>query len=371
MNNFMTFLLKLKNICKKELLATLKDPATRAVLLVPVIIQSLLYGYAATYNLDKVPYAYLDNSKSKTSIEFISKLDGTNVFKRVQTLMNANEIAQSIDSDKAMLVINIDSDFEKKLAKGESAPIQVITDGRNTMTAAVASGYVNDIVGEFNNERNGGKQLINVKTRSWYNPNLITRWSFLPGMIAALTLTQVLILAGLSVAREREQGTFDQLLVTPLSSIEILIGKAIPPLLIGILQATFVLLVCVLWFKIPMSGSLLVFYLTVLIFMISCIGIGLSISAVSTSMQQVMVYTFVIMMPMILLSGLSTPIRNMPRILQIATYANPMRFEVEAIRRIYLEGSTLAQIAHNFIPMAVVAAVTLPLAVWLFRNKLI
>ena len=370
MNNFMTFLLKLKSICKKELLSTLKDPATKTVLFVPVIIQSFLFGYAATYNLDEVPYAYLDNSKSKTSIEFISKLDGTNVFKRVQTLMNANEIAQSIDSDKAMLVINIDSDFEKKLARGESAPIQVITDGRNTMTAAVASGYVNDIVAEFNSERNGGKQLINVKTRAWYNPNLITRWSFLPGMIATLSLIQTLMLAGLSVAREREQGTFDQLLVTPLSSIEILIGKAVPPMIIGMIQVTFIILICVFWFKIPMSGSLFTLYFTVFIFMTSCIGIGLSISAVSTSMQQVMVYTFVLIMPMVLLSGLSTPIHNMPRILQIATYANPMRFGVEAIKRIYLEGSTLTQIAYNFIPMAVVAAVTLPLAVWLFRNKL-
>jgi ABC-2 type transport system permease protein len=370
METFMMSLLKLKHLCKKELLATLKDPATRIVLIVPIILQSIIFGYAATYNLDKVPYACVDNSKSKTSIEFLSKLDGTGVFQRVETLMNAGQIARSIDSDKAMMVISIDSDFEKKLSKGETASIQVITDGRNTTTGAVALGYINDIVEELNTQKNGGKLLIKMETRTWYNPNLITRWSFMPGMIAALSLIQILMLAGLSVAREREQGTFDQLLVTPLSSTEILIGKAVPPLLLGILQVTFVLLSCVLWFKIPMSGSLLTFYLTVLIFTISCIGIGLSISAVSSSMQQVMVYTFVLIMPMILLSGLATPIRNMPEILQIATYANPMRFGVEAIRRVYLEGSTLAQIAHNFVPMAVVAIITMPLAVWLFRNKL-
>lgn len=370
MNNFIDFLFKLRNICRKELLVTLKDPATRIVLFLPVILQIILFGYAATYNLDSVPYACIDNSRSKTSIEFFSKLDGTGVFKRVQTLMNADEIAQSIDSDKAMMVISIDSDFERNLAEGNSASIQVITDGRNTMTAGVALGYINDIVGKFNVERNGYKELIKVETIAWYNPNLITRWSFLPGMMASLSLIQILMLSGLSVAREREQGTFDQLLVTPLSSIEILIGKAVPPLLIGMFQVTICLLSCMFWFKIPMNGSLFTFYLTVLIFMISCIGIGLSISAISTSMQQVMVYTFVLMMPMILLSGLSTPIRNMPKILQIATYANPMRFGVDAIRRVYLEGSSLAQIAHNFIPMAIVAAITLPLAIWLFRNKL-
>ena len=370
MNISVSFLSKLINMCRKELLATLKDPATRIVLIVPVILQSILFGYAATYNLDRVPYACVDNSRSKTSVEFLSRLDGTGVFQRVQTLMNAGEIAGSIDSNKAMMVISIDSDFERKLAEGNRASIQVITDGRNTMTAAVALGYINDIVGEFNAERNGGKQLITVETRAWYNPNLITRWSFLPGMIATLSLVQILMLAGLSVAREREQGTFDQLLVTPLSSTEILIGKAVPPLLLGMLQITFILCSCMFWFKIPMNGSLFTLYLTALIFMISCVGIGLSISAVSASMQQVMVYTFVLMMPMILLSGLATPIRNMPEALQIATYANPMRFGVEAIRRVYLEGSSLAQIAHNFVPMAVITAITLPLAVWLFRNKL-
>ncbi len=370
MDTIMTFLSKFRNMCKKELLSTLKDPATRIVLFLPVVLQTILFGYAATYNLDNVPYAIIDNSRSRTSAEFLSKLDGTGVFQRIQTLMNAGEIAKSIDSNKVMMVINIDSDFEKNLSKGNPASIQVITDGRNTMTAAVALGYISDIVGEYNAERDGGKQLINIETRAWYNPNLITRWTFLPGVIAVFSLIQILMLAGLSVAREREQGTFDQLLVTPLSSTEILMGKAVPPILIGMLQVTFILLSCIFWFKIPLSGSLITLYLTVFIFMVSCTGIGLSISAISTSMQQVMVYTFVLMMPMVLLSGLATPVRNMPEILQIATYANPLRFGVEAIRRVYLEGSSLAQVAHNFIPMAAVAAVTLPLAVWLFRNKL-
>ena len=369
MLKLMTDMSKLINICKKELLVTLKDPSAKLILTLPIILQIVLFGYAATYNLDRVPYACLDNSKSKTSTEFLARLDGTGVFQRTQTLMNTSQIAGSIDSDKAMIVISIDSDFEKNLARGNSASIQVITDGRNTMTSSVALSYVNDIIEKLNTERNGNKQLINVETRAWYNPNLITRWSFLPGMLAALSLTQMLILAGLSIAKEREQGTFDQLLVTPLSSAEILIGKAVPPLFIGLLQVTIMLLFCIFWFKIPMNGSFVTLYLTILIFMISSTGIGLSVSAISSSMQQVMVYTFVLLMPMTLLSGLSTPIRNMPRILQIATYANPLRFGVEAIRRVYLEGAGLTQVAPNFIPMIIIAMLTLPLAAWLFKNK--
>ena len=370
MGTLMEILFKLRVICKKEFLVILKDQTSRIIFTAPIIVQAILFGYAATYNLDSVPYACIDNSRSKTSVEFLSKLDGTGIFKRVETLFNSNEISRIIDSNRAMLVITIDSDFEKKIENGELAPIQVITDGRNSMTSAVALGYVNSIVEEFNYEKSEKSRLIDIKTRVWYNPNLITRWSFLPGMIIALSLVQILMLSGLSVAREREQGTFDQLLVTPLSSTEILIGKAVPPIVIGIMQVTAVIFLCIFWFKIPISGSILTIYLTVLIFMISCVGIGLSISAISESMQQVMVYTFVIIMPMVLLSGLATPVRNMPKILRIITYANPMRFGVETIRRVYLEGATLYQVAYNFIPMIIVAILTLSIATWLFRNKL-
>ena len=185
-----------------------------------------------------------------------------------------------------------------------------------------------------------------------------------------LSLVQVLMLSGLSVAREREQGTFDQLLVTPLSPPEILIGKAIVPIAIGIFLASLVLLICRFWFEIPFAGDLLSLYAVLFVFILSCVGLGLSISAISQTMQQVMVYCFVILMPMVLLSGMATPVENMPETLQIITYADPMRFALDSVRRIYLEGCTLADVAFNFVPMIILAAITLPLAAWLFRNKI-
>ena len=371
MKKWKMFWWRIKWMCRKEMLSTLKDPSTRAILIVPVLIESVLFGYAATYNLERVPYACVDQSHSQASADFLAKLDGTRVFYRVDNLMNANEIAESIDSGRALMVIHIEPEFADNLSKGKFAKIQVITDGRNTMTAAIASGYLNRIVDAFNEERIKNLDAIRLETVAWYNPNLITRWNFLPGLIGLLSLIQVLLLAGLSVAREREQGTFDQLLVTPLSPVEILIGKAVPPLIIGMMQSTIILLVCRLWFKIPMAGELPTLYLTLFVFTLSCIGIGLSISAISRSMQQVMVYCFVLLLPMVLLSGLATPVSNMPHILQIITYADPLRFALDSIRRIYLEGCTTMDIAFNFLPMLVVAAVTLPLAGWLFRNKLV
>lgn len=370
MQELKIFLRRLKFIIVKELLTTIKDPRVRTILILPVIVQSIVFGYASTYNLDNVPYALLDHSRSALSAEFAARLDGTGIFHRVVTLQSSAQIAACIDSDAALLVVTIPQDFADRLHAGQQTPLQIITDGRNTTTAGIVAGYVSSVAADFNAWLHEGRQLLKVETISWYNPNLITRWMFLPAMLGLLTFLQTMILAGLSVAKEREQGTFDQLLVTPLTPGEILLGKAVPPILIGLLQATLVLLVARFWFAIPFAGSLLTLYLTLFIFLASSMGIGLSISAISKNMQQVMVYCFVLLLPMTLLSGMATPVRSMPEALQYATYANPLRFAIDAFRRIYLEGCGVGDIALNFIPMLIIAAVTMPTAAWLFRNKL-
>jgi ABC-2 type transport system permease protein len=192
----------------------------------------------------------------------------------------------------------------------------------------------------------------------------------LPGMVAALSMLQTLLLSALSVAREREQGSFDQLLVTPMSPLEIMAGKALAPVLIGLAQSTIILLVTALWFKVPLAGSLLTLYAGLGLFTLASVGIGLSISAVSLNMQQAMLYTFVLIMPMMLLSGLTTPVRNMPPLLQTLTLANPLRFAIDLVQRVYLEGVGLRVVALDLLPMLLIAAVTLPLAAWLFRHRL-
>ena len=189
-------------------------------------------------------------------------------------------------------------------------------------------------------------------------------------LIAVLSMMQTLLLAALSVAREREQGTFDQLLVTPLTPMQILIGKALPAITVGLAQSTIILLIVMFWFHIPMAGSLVTLYAGLLMFTLASVGLGLSISALSLNMQQAMLYTFVVIMPLILLSGMISSVRNMPVALQIATYANPLRFGVNISRRVYLEGAGLAEVGPDFIPLIVIAVLTLPLAAWLFRNRL-
>lgn len=369
MDNVRAFWARIVWMIRKELLSTLKDPTTRAILIVPVIVQCFLFGYAATFNLERVPYVVLDQSRSSASAEFLAKLDG-GVFERVQNLSSTTEIADSIDSGAAIMAISIAPDFAENLSRGGAGTVQAIVDGRNTTTATIASGYLSRIVTNFNAEYLQNADAIRLETISYFNPNLITRWGFLPGLMGLLSLIQVMLLSGLSVAREREQGTFDQLLVTPMAPSQILIGKALVPMLIGVFQATKVLLICRWWFEIPMAGGLAALYAVLFVFTLSCTGMGLCISAISKSMQQVMVYCFVLLLPMVLLSGLATPVSNMPEVLQILTYADPLRFALDALRRIYLEGVGVSDIAMNFVPMLAVAGITLPLAAHLFRSEI-
>ena len=275
---------------------------------------------------------------------------------------------------RALLVIQIDQDFERRLLTGQPADVQVIADGRNSNTAGTATGYVSAVVEAFNadwRQRHGQNEApIQVTTRAWYNPNLETRWNMIPSLIGTLTMMQTLLLTAMSVAREREQGTFDQLLVTPFRPAEIMAGKALPSMLIGTLQATTVLLVAQLWFRIPFAGSFGTLYAGLCLFLLAAVGIGLLVSSVVATMQQAMLFSFVVMMPFILLSGLTTPLSSMPQVLQLFTLINPLRYAIDIAQRVYLEGAGLRDLAPDLWPLAVMGLVTLAAASWMFRHRL-
>jgi len=367
-------LLRILALTRKELLATLKDPRSRVSLLLPPIIQCLIFGYAATYDLSDVPYAVLDQDRSPASHELLARLDGSGVFHRVANLDRAQDLPTYINQRRALLVIQVGQDFQRRLQLGQAAPLQVIADGRNSNTASVAASYIAAVVEAFNADwnlaHNQAGPSIRVVGRSWYNPNLETRWAMIPSLVGTLTMLQTLLLTAMSVAREREQGTFDQLLVTPFRPVEIMIGKTLPSMLIGEIQATNVLLVAQLWFRIPFAGSFVTLYAGLSLFLLAAVGIGLFLSAIAATMQQAMLFSFVVMMPCMLLSGLTTPISSMPKALQDATLANPLRYAIEIAQRVYLEGAGLGRLGSDLLPMAIIAVVTLSAAAWMFRHRL-
>ncbi len=366
---------RIATLIRKELIAILKDPRSRLILFLPILLQALLFGYAATFDLNEVPYALLDRDRSQASRDFVSRLDGTTVFRRVADIHNAHGISEVIGRKDAILVIQIPDDFERRIQSGQGAVVQAITDGRNSNTAGISTAYVSAVVERFNAEWNAqhgrAGAPLKVETRAWYNPNLETRWNMIPSLIAALSFLQTLMLTALSVAREREQGTFDQLLVTPLRPREIMVGKAVPSILIGLSQSTIILIVARFWFDIPFQGSLLTLYVGLFLFTTASVGVGLALSAYSATMQQAMLYTFVLLMPMMLLSGLTSAISNMPMALQYITLANPLRYAIEMVQRVYLEGAGLQWVYNDMWPLILISVVTLPVASWLFRHRLV
>jgi ABC-2 type transport system permease protein len=366
--------LRILTLIRKELRAIFNDPRARVVIVGPPIIQCLLFGYAATYDLSDVRYAALDQDRSAASSALLARFDGSPIFHRVANLDREADIKRLIDNRETLLVVQIDHDFQRRLLQGLPTTIQVIADGRNSNTAGTAVGYAGAIVEAFNTDWRASRGLdgprVGVVTRTWFNPNLESCWNMIPSLVGTLTMLQVIILTAMSVAREREQGTFDQLLVTPFRPTEIMAGKTVPSMLIGIGQATLILTVAQLWFRIPFAGSFVTLYTGLLLFLLAAAGVGLLVSSFVATMQQAMLFAFLIMLPFTLLSGLTTPVSNMPVVLQYLTLVNPLRYAIDLAQRVYLEGVGLDRLTYDLWPLAAIAAVTLPVAAWMFRHRL-
>lgn len=358
----------------KEFLSLLKDRKSRVVVIVPPLLQLFVFGYAATYDLTSVPYAVYNEDRGTAARDLLAGFQGSRNFRESAVITHEEEIRPLIDNKKVLLVLHAGPAFSRDLLRGRTASLQVIIDGRNSNTAMLALNYVNSIVGSFNDGwaaahgRSGPP--VRLVTRAWFNPNLESRWFIVPGIVGLLTLVVTMLVTALSVAREREQGTFDQLLVTPFRPVEILIGKALPGFIIGIFEATVIILAAVFWFGVPLLGSIVTLYTGVALFLLSAIGVGLMISSLAVTQQQGLLGAFFFLVPAIILSGFTTPIANMPQLIQNFTLLNPMRYFMVVLRGVFLEGTPLLLLADQFWPMAVIGVVNLAAAAWLFRHRM-
>ncbi|TVM31384.1 ABC transporter permease [Oceanidesulfovibrio marinus] len=363
----------------KEFLALLKDPRSRTVVMFPPIIQTIIFGYAATFDLRQIPYAVYDLSHSVESRQLLSGLQGSKNFKLTTYIQDYDDIARLIDARDVKLVVMIRQDFARRLRAGEPASVQAILDGRNSNTASIVANYFAEVVQKYNQNRirmlnaaegdlaTGPSVLV---VRHWFNENLLSRWFFIPGMVGLIALLVTLLVTSLSVAREREHGTFDQLLVTPMSPTEILLGKALPGFIIGIIEASFILCIAVFWFKIPLRGSLVTLYAGLVVFIFAAVGIGLMISSLAATMQQALLGTFLFMMPATLLSGFATPIENMTPFVQKLTIINPLRYIFVILRGVFIEGAPFALLANQIWPLAIIGLCNLLIAGYLFRHRI-
>lgn len=358
----------------KEFLALLKDKRSRVVLIGPPIIQLIVFGYAATFDLSHIPYAVYNEDTGAASRNFLARLEGSPTFHLAARVTSDGQMAPLLDAKRVLLILHLDPHFTRDLLLGRPGRLQIIVDGRDSNTAMLILGYIRNIVNQFNLDWASSRgdplppALLNV--RSWFNPNLESRWFIVPGIVGLLTLVVTMLVTALSVSREREAGTFDQLLVTPLHPAEILLGKALPGFIIGFFEATFIILMAVFWFHLPLRGSLLALYGGLFLFLLSAIGVGLMISSIAVTQQQGLLGAFLFLVPSIILSGFATPIANMPDMVQGLTLLNPMRYFLVILRAVFLEGASPGLLGPQYWPMAVIGLVTLALAGWLFRHRL-
>ena len=359
----------------KEFIMILKDPKSRFVIIGPPLIQFFVFGYAATYDLKNVRYAVFDESRTPESRRLLSRLAGSETFELTRTLLSEKEIDFVINREKARLVIHIGPDFSRNLHIGKTATLQVIVDGRNSNVALIALGYIGNIVEQYNHElvKKGVMSMnglgVLLAERAWFNANLQSRWFIVSALGGIVSMVVVMILTSLSVAREREFGTFDQLLVAPFTPGEILIGKSLPGILFGLVDALLFSAGAVYWFGAPFRGTIPALVLALACFIITMVGVGLLVSSLSMTMQQALLGSFVFMMPSVILSGFATPIENMPHWLQIGTLFNPVRHIIISLREIFLEGAGVSMIWPHLWPLILMAGVTLPLAGWMFRHR--
>lgn len=360
--------LRLRALVRKELVTLLLDPAMLRILFVPVIAQSVLFGYGATFNLERVPYVLYDASRSEASFEVARKIESNGIFEPIATPQSIEDVRRTIDHGDALIGIVIPDDFAARQADGTGGTIYVAVDARNTTTANVATGYVAAIVENLNAEK-GAAGAVRLVERYRYNENAITRYNIMPGLILALSMLQVMLLAGVAVSREREEGSFDMMLMTPMTPVEIFVGKAVPPLVIGIAQGFLIFAVARYWFEIPFAGSIGLLFFVVSLFSLSIVGLALAISAASRTYQQSVILVFFFVLPALILSGLMTPVGAMPEFMQAATVLNPARYGIQMVRMIYFEGADFDAIRPFLWPLLLLTGLSIPAATWFFRHK--
>jgi len=373
---------RLKQMLIKELIQLFRDPRARFGLFVPSILQVLIYGYAATFELHHVRMAVLDLDHSYESRELLSRFESNGHFQLAATLDNRHQISDLIDHGKVTLAIQILPGFAELLHKGQTAPVQVILDGTNSNTALIALGYINEIASGFAQDYAYDNLMrkapsiavhlpnVELARRPWYNPNLESQWFFVPGTVGSILMTSCLTLAAFAIVREREVGTLEQVMVSPISRLEFILGKTVPFFLIAVVQATVIVLIGRLWFQVPFRGSYLVFGVGTAVFLLSVLGAALLISTVSSTQQQAMIASFFVITPGITLAGFSFPISSMPVALQWLTYLDPLRFYLVIIRDCFLKGSAAKVLAPQIFALVIIATIMLSISVRRFRKSL-
>lgn len=365
-------------IVRKELLVLLCNKVSRFLIIMPPLMQIVIFGWAATMEVRNVDVAVLNHDSGRWSRDIVHALEGSPTFRSVMHLQGEGQIRPVVDRQQALFVLVFDEEFSRHIEKGEPAQVQVVLDGRRSNAAQIAAYYFERIVTQTAAATPRGQAMqsaaaevprLDIRMRCWFNPNLEFQWFFLPNLIGMLSFMLGLVVTGLSVAREREVGTFDQLLVSPAIPTEIALAKLVPGCLVGMVHGTIFLVISVFGFGVPFTGSVVLLYLAMLVFAAASGGVGLMVSSLSATQQQAFLGAFTVGVPCILISGGVTPIMNMPVFLQHASQLNPLRHFTAIIQGVFLKDITVAAAAVSLGKITCISIVAVGVAVWMFRRK--
>lgn len=369
-----TRLLRVRRMVVKELRQLFRDPRTKRVIFVSPIIQLLLFGYAVNTDVRNVDTAVVDHDRTAESRALLEAFTASGYFEVVLTSERPAHLERALDMGQAVVALHIPSGYARDLAVGAAPAVQFLVDGTNSNTATVAQGYAVRIVrdhGARSVDASGRDlQPIDLRARAWFNPSLESRTYNVPAVIGVIVLLMCLLLTAMAVVRERELGTLDQLLVSPLRPAEIMLGKTLPVAGIALVQLATVTAVALVWFDIPLRGSVAALLAAALLFILAGLSFGLLISTISATQQEAFLAMFLFMLPAIILSGFLYPIDTMPDVFQMLTLANPLRHFLEIVRGIFLKGAGLDALRVQFAVLTFMAAAGLWLATRRFRRSL-
>ena len=371
---------RLGSMLVKEFLQMRRDRWLVMRLVLPLVIQLLIFGYAATFTVHDVATDVLDLDHSQASRDLISRFTASRRFRVVAEASSQAQVTRDIDRGDAVVAVIIHAGFQRRLQGSPPAPLQVLVDGTNSNTALIAVGYIGQIVAAFSSSATVSHgpglhasalpQGIQLQPRPWFNPGLVDTWFFIPGVIGSLTLLQVVTLTAFAIVREREVGTLEQILVSPITPLEFVLGKTIPSFVVGCASISLVSVLGILWFGVPFIGSLAVMAAGATLFLLATIGLGLLLSTFSRTQQQAFALNFFFINPFFILSGFAFPIAAMPRVLQWFTLVNPLRYFLVVIRAVFLKGVGFSALWPEFGALAALAGIMLAVSVLRFRASL-
>jgi ABC-2 type transport system permease protein len=369
--------LTIRELIRKEFIQLFRDKKNRPILIVAPLIQLLIFGYVVNYDVKDVRVAIFDQSQTSESRMVADAIRGNGIFLITNYVASPGELEKLLLAGKVDLAVTVPPDFSRLIRQGQTAAIQILADGSMSNVASLRLAYLSTIIeglnGKFLRELYPQRMdygRIDGRIRTWFNPNLDSQYFFVPAVVAFLIMLLSLLLTSMAIIKEKEAGTMEQLIVTPLLPVELIIGKTVPYIIISLAQMIVVTIFAIFWFSLPLAGSVGLLFVASCLFLLSTLGVGLFISTISSTQQQAMMTTFFFLLPFFMLSGFVFPIANMPLVVQMLTYLNPLRYFLVIIRGIFLKGVGLAILWEQFAAMTVIGVVLFATAIWRFRKRL-